>query len=101
MATQAWVAAVAGIGVAMWMVDSADAAPRKRGVERATSSVQACSNYGHGCTSAPVRRTSIGEEFRMPGGTWVSCRLDCKTALREEVLDFWETLRERGGDNYD
>jgi hypothetical protein len=28
----------------------------------------------------------------------VSCRQDCKSALLEEVLDFWETLRERSGD---
>ena len=101
MAMQAWGAMAAGIGVVWSLVGPADAAPRKRVAERVTSSVQACSNYGHGCTSAPVRRTAIGEEFRMPGGTWLSCRLDCRTALREEVLDFWETLRERAGDTYD
>ncbi len=60
--------------------------------------VQACSRYGHGCTGAPIRRGTFDYELRMPGGTWVSCRQDCKTALREEVLDFWETQRERGGD---
>jgi hypothetical protein len=63
--------------------------------------VSSCSRYGHGCTSAPIRRSSYDFEFKMPGGTWVSCRQDCKTALREEVLDFWETLRERAGDNFD
>ncbi len=61
-------------------------------------SVQACSRYGHGCATAPVRRGAYGLEFRMPGGTWVNCRQDCKTALREELLDFWETQRERSGD---
>ncbi len=60
--------------------------------------VSSCSRYGHGCTSAPIRRSTYDFEFRMPGGTWVSCRQDCKEALREEVLDFWETQRERGGD---
>lgn len=60
--------------------------------------VKACSRYGHGCTGAPIRRARYDFEFRMPGGTWVSCRQDCKEALREEVLDFWETQRERAGD---
>lgn len=57
--------------------------------------VRACSNYGNGCTSAPVRRARFDYEFRMPGGTWVSCRADCKNAIREDMLDFWETQRER------
>jgi hypothetical protein len=60
--------------------------------------VKACSRYGHGCTGAPIRRGAFDFELRMPGGTWVSCRADCKEALREEVLDFWETQRERAGD---
>jgi hypothetical protein len=60
--------------------------------------VSSCSRYGHGCTSAPIRRGPFDFEFRMPGGTWVGCRQDCKETLREEVLDFWETQRERAGD---
>lgn len=56
--------------------------------------VRACSNYGNGCTSAPIRRSRFGYEFRMPGGTWVSCRADCRNAIREDMLDFWETQRE-------
>jgi hypothetical protein len=101
MTRAAWVAMTAAASVAFAGLVAAEAAPRKKAAERGSVSVQACSNYGHGCTTAPVRRTGVGEEFRMPGGTWVSCRQDCKTALREEVLDFWETLRERAGDNFD
>lgn len=60
--------------------------------------VKACSTYGNGCTSAPVRLTRSGYEFRMPGGTWISCRADCKNAIREDKLDFWETQREQQPD---
>jgi len=60
--------------------------------------VSVCSLYGNGCRTVPIRRAQYDYELRMPGGSWVSCRQDCKTALREEVLDFWETLRERSGD---
>jgi hypothetical protein len=79
---------VAGAGVAE--------AQSKRGSREGY--VESCSRYGHGCTGAPIRRGAFDYEFRMPGGTWVGCRQDCKEALREEVLDFWETQRERGGD---
>lgn len=60
--------------------------------------VNVCSIYGNGCASAPIRPIASDFEFQMPGGSWVRCRQDCKSALREEVLDFWETLRERSGD---
>jgi hypothetical protein len=60
--------------------------------------VSVCSFYGNGCASASIRPVANDYEFRMPSGTWVRCRADCKAALREEVLDFWETLRERSGD---
>ena len=60
--------------------------------------VSTCSIYGNGCATAAIRPIASDYEFRMPSGTWVRCRKDCKSALREEVLDFWETLRERSGD---
>jgi hypothetical protein len=100
MTAKAWLSIAAALAVALSTVGAADAAPRKKSPERGYGSVQSCSNYGHGCMTAPVRRTSVGEEFRMPGGTWIGCRLDCKTAMREEVLDIWETMRERAGDNF-
>jgi hypothetical protein len=60
--------------------------------------VTTCSTYGNGCTKAPVRRGRYGYEFRLPGGTWVGCRRDCRTALRQESVDFWETQRENQRD---
>lgn len=60
--------------------------------------VSVCSTYGNGCVTVPIRRATYDYELRMPGGSWVSFRMDCKSALREEVLDFWETQRERSGD---
>ncbi len=101
MTLNAWAMAMVAVGVVAAAPLTADAATRKKGADRSRATVQTCSNYGHGCATAPIRRGSVGEELRMPGGTWISCRQDCKTALREEVLDFWETLRERSGDNFD
>lgn len=56
-------------------------------------SVTACSRYGKGCLTAPVRRTRQGLEVRFPGGTWVNCSGDCREKLRDETLDFWDTHR--------
>ena len=56
--------------------------------------VLACSHHGHGCVRGVVRPGQFGPEVRMPGGTWIGCKLDCKNTLREETVDFWET-RER------
>ena len=67
--------------------------------ERDTGSgVTTCSRYGKGCISAPTRRGRVEREVRLPGGTWIGCKLDCRETLREESLDFFETLRERSGD---
>ncbi len=55
------------------------------------SSVSVCSRYGKGCVSGPVRPGKFGPEVRMPGATWISCKLDCRNTLREETVDFWET----------
>ena len=53
--------------------------------------VTAHSIYGHGSITAPVRPGRFGPEVRLPGGTWISCKLDCRTTLREETIDFWDT----------
>ena len=63
------------------------------------SGVTVCSRYGKGCVSAPTRRGSVEREVRLPGGTWIGCKLDCRETLREESVDFFETLRERAPDN--
>lgn len=60
--------------------------------------VTACSKYSNGCYSAPLRETRLGPQMRLKGGTWVYCRGDCRDSLREDTVDFWETLRERSGD---
>lgn len=58
--------------------------------------VTACSRYGNGCYTAPVRPGKFGGlEMRMKGGTWIDCEGSCKDTLREKTVDFWETLRER------
>jgi hypothetical protein len=62
------------------------------------SSVTSCSRYGKGCISAPTRRGNVEREVRLPGGTWIGCKMDCRETLREESIDFFETLRERAPD---
>jgi hypothetical protein len=58
--------------------------------------IEVCSRYGNGCVSGPTRPGRFGDrEVRMPGGTWIACKLDCRQTLREETIDFFETLRER------
>jgi hypothetical protein len=80
--------------VALTAVTAADAQSR-RGI---VGYVETCSQYGNGCTTAPVRRGRNGYEYRLPGGTWIECRRDCRTALREDSVDFWETQRENQRD---
>ena len=84
--------AAAGLAVVFAAASGADAQSRREGY------VRTCSQYGNGCTTAPVRRGRNGYEFRLPGGTWVGCRRDCRTALRQESVDFWETQRENQRD---
>lgn len=61
--------------------------------------VTVCSHHGHGCVTGPVRRGAAEAQVRMPGGTWIGCKRDCRRTLREESLDFFETLRDRVWDN--
>ena len=64
---------------------------------RSGGTVTACSRYGNGCYTAAVRPGKWGPEMRLKGGTWIECRGSCKDTLREETVDFFETLRERSG----
>lgn len=69
---------------------AAEARPRTDGV------ISVCSRYGKGCVTAPTRPGRFNDrEVRLPGGTWIACKLDCRETLREESIDFFETLRER------
>lgn len=76
-------------------IDTASAQRRSR-----DGGVTACSRYGNGCISAPVRGGRYGAQVRLPGGTWISCKRDCRETLREESVDFWETQRENAPDGY-
>jgi hypothetical protein len=55
-----------------------------------------CSRYTAGCVSAPIRAGRAGPEVRLPGGTWISCKRDCRQTLREESVDFWQTMDRDG-----
>ncbi len=65
--------------------------------EADAASVTACSRYGKGCITAPVRRTRTELQVRFPGGTWVGCAGDCREKLRDESLDFWDTHKPENG----
>jgi hypothetical protein len=68
---------------------SAEAAPRYAH-EPGYGYVVAESRYGNGTVTGPVRRTRIGYEVRLPGGTWIPCRRSCTDTLRRETVDFWQ-----------
>lgn len=59
--------------------------------------VTACSRYGNGCYTAPVRPGQFGPVMRLKNGTWIDCKGSCKDTLREETVDYWDTLREKSG----
>ena len=63
--------------------------------ERSRKTIRSCSAYGNGCVTAPVRKGRFGPETRLPSGTWIDCRGDCREAIREDLLDFWETQSEK------
>lgn len=76
------------------MIGEAEAQSRR---DRSGGVVTACSRYGNGCRTAPLRRAAYDYEYRLPNGTWMPCRQSCKDAFREDVIDYWETLNERAG----
>jgi hypothetical protein len=83
--------AVTSVSILAAIVSSAEATPRGSIVGEVT----ACSQHGRGCIRQPVRKGRRGYEVRMPGGTWIGCRRSCSRTLREESLDFFETMRDR------
>jgi hypothetical protein len=87
--------AVLLVGLAIMALPSTDAVA----AARRSNVVTACSLFGKGCVSGPTRPGRFGPEVRLPGGTWISCKQDCPTTLRDETVDFWERhIRDRGGD---
>jgi hypothetical protein len=94
---------VLGTAAAMVLVSlaSAGAADRRsyaRGPGVAPAYVVAESQYGNGTVSGPVRPTSLGYQVRLPGGTWIYCRMSCTETLRVETVDFWESRNRTGSD---
>lgn len=84
-------AALVLVALAYPLGPGAEAASRRGGEDGVTS----CSRYGNGCRTVAVRSGRNGLEYRSPGGSWIECRRDCREAVREDVIDFWETLREK------
>jgi uncharacterized membrane protein len=64
--------------------------------DASAETVTACSRYGKGCVTAPVRRSRYGSEVRFPGGSWIGCSGDCREKLRDESIDFWDTHKPEG-----
>ncbi len=95
MFTKTLLSSAIGLSLALGLIGTADAQSRNKG--RGEGVVSSCSIYGNGCTTAPIRRAGNDYEFRLPGGTWLSCKQSCKDTLRRETVDFWDTQRENGG----
>ncbi|MCU0732790.1 MAG: hypothetical protein MUE84_14545 [Hyphomonas sp.] len=63
---------------------------RAEPVDAKSPKVASCSKLnGSRCLTGAVRNTRLGQQVRLPGGTWVSCAGDCQDQLRMETVDFW------------
>jgi hypothetical protein len=83
---------LAGIGACVVLASlGSDAWAARRG---AYEWITVESRYGYGTVSAPTRPGRFGYEVRLPGGTWISCKMDCRGTLREETVDFWKKREE-------
>jgi hypothetical protein len=59
-------------------------------VEAKRPKVTSCSKLNESrCLTGAVRNTRLGQQVRLPGGTWVWCAGDCQDQLRIETVDFW------------
>ena len=85
----------ATVGVVALLAVPAAMADRLTARERAAGRVTACSTYGEGCYTGPVRQTRLGPQVRLKGGTWIDCEVDCRDTLRRATVDFWHDQRER------
>ncbi|MEJ2117329.1 MAG: hypothetical protein P8Y67_01045 [Alphaproteobacteria bacterium] len=48
------------------------------------------SDYGSRRVSVPVRHTRMGDQVKLPGGSWVDCEVTCEYTVRRLSVDFWE-----------
>lgn len=95
MALRTVLSTVLVAAIAASLSGTVDAQSRRH--SRGGDVVTACSRYGNGCMTVPVRPGRFDAEFRLANGTWMPCKQSCKDALREDVIDYWETLNERAG----
>ena len=49
------------------------------------------SRHGNGTVTGAVRRTRLGPQVQLPGGSWEYCRRLCSETLRVESIDFWDS----------
>ncbi len=61
--------------------------------------VVAESHFGNGVVAGPVRRTRLGPQVRLPGGSWIYCERSCSETLRVNTVDFWQNEKGAGGPN--
>jgi hypothetical protein len=54
--------------------------------------VYAQSWYGQNKVIAPVRHGELGDQVRLPGGTWVYCEWSCEYTLRKQSMDYWDAV---------
>lgn len=94
---QTCVAALIAVAVSGCALISSSGEAEARSYKKAkrTWTVTSCSRWGNGCQTLPVRRGRFGYEARAKGGTWIDCRGDCDQAVREDIIDFWETQNDR------
>jgi hypothetical protein len=87
--------------------DRGEFAPQKRKHRAARGAPYCCgvyrfvyaeSWYGFKKVAAPVRRAELGDQVRLPGGTWVYCEFSCEYTLRRQSLDFWQGQGAGGSD---
>ncbi len=78
--------AVAAIAMAAL---SLPAEARPRAVSKILGYVTAHSHDGNGSIRAPYRATDVGNQVRLPHGTWVYCRRSCSETLRVNTVDVW------------
>lgn len=72
-------------------VDAVSATKAKKS-RPAADTVTATSLSTRQTVTAPVRAGRWGQEVRLPGGSWIDCRGDCRETLRMETVDFWERI---------
>jgi hypothetical protein len=84
-------ATAVAIGAALVLAAPAVAKSKKAG----GAWITATSQFGHGTISGPVRPASLGPQVQMPGGTWIDCAGDCRQALADATIDFWDRQAER------